>query len=40
MFKVEDAIDEIINKINLKELYNEDIHHNLKWMQKNNLANR
>ena len=40
MFKVEDAIDEIIDKINLKELSNEDIHHNLKWMQKNNLANK
>lgn len=38
MFKVEDAIDEIIYKINVKELQNKDIYHNLKWMQKNNLA--
>lgn len=37
-FKVENAIDEITEKINTKELSNDDIHHNLKWMEKNNLS--
>lgn len=37
-YKVEDAIKEIVEKIDLKILKNSDIYHNLKWMNKNKLA--
>ncbi len=37
-YKVEDAIEEIAEKINSNILKNEKIHHNLKWMNENNFA--
>ena len=37
-YKVEDAIEEIVEKINSNILKNEKIHHNLKWMNANNFA--
>ena len=37
-YKVDDAINEIIEKINLKLLKNDNIHYNLKWMTEKNFA--
>ena len=37
-YKVEDAIEEIVEKINSNILKDEKIHHNLKWINANNFA--
>lgn len=37
-YKVDDAIDEIIEKINSELLKNDNIHHNLKWMNEKKFA--